>query len=58
VVAAVQQYIGKPPQGSPPEDGVTLAQLGESTAIKCWLIASLEKTLREQTPPSLAVTKE
>jgi len=50
-INAFRQYLGKPPEGSLPGDEAILAQLGEPTAVKRWLVASLEKTLREQVLP-------
>jgi hypothetical protein len=49
-INALRQYLGKPPEGSLPGDEALLARLGDPTEVKRWLVASLEKTLREQTP--------
>jgi hypothetical protein len=50
-INALRHYLGKPPEGSLPADEAVLARLGAPTEVKRWLVASLEKTLREQTPP-------
>ena len=52
VINALRQYLGKPLEGSLSADDATLDQLGSQTQVKRWLVASLEKTLREQTPPA------
>jgi hypothetical protein len=51
-INALRQYLGKPPEGSLPAANAVLAQLGSPTRVKRWLVASLEKTLREQMPPA------
>jgi hypothetical protein len=51
-INALRQYLGKPPEGSLSADSAVLEQLGSQTQVKRWLAASLEKTLREQTPPA------
>ena len=50
-INALRAYLGQPPKGLLPLDDAVLSQLGEPTRAKCWLVASLEKTLREQLPP-------
>jgi len=51
VIDALRAYLGQPPQGSLSPDDAVRAQLGEPNLAKRWLVASLEKTLREQLPP-------
>jgi hypothetical protein len=51
VIDALRAYLGQPPQGSLSPDDAVLARLGEPEPAKRWLVASLEKTLREQVPP-------
>jgi nitrate reductase assembly molybdenum cofactor insertion protein NarJ len=58
VINALRRYLGKPPEGSLPEDKAVLVRIGEPTAVRRWLVASLEKTLREQTPPPYATVNE
>jgi hypothetical protein len=50
-INALRQYLDKPLVSSLPEDKAVWAQLGDPTEVKHWLVASLEKTLREQMPP-------
>lgn len=50
-INALRAYLGQPSKGSLPLDDAVLSQLGEPTRAKRWLVASLEKTLREQLPP-------
>ena len=50
VINALRQYLGRPPEGALPEDEVVPVRFGDLTAVKRWLAASLEKTLREQMP--------
>jgi hypothetical protein len=56
VINALRAYLGQPPQGSLSPDNAVLAQLGERALAKRWLVASLEKTLREQLPPLAELT--
>jgi hypothetical protein len=49
VINALRQYLDKPLIGYLVDEAV-LTRLGDSTKVKTWLVASLEKTLREQTP--------
>jgi hypothetical protein len=51
-INALRAYLGQPAKGSLPLDDAVLSQLGKPTQAKRWLVASLEKTLREQLPPS------
>jgi len=51
VVNELRRYLGKPLAAALPEDKTISVQLGAPTGVKCWLAASLEKTLREQMPP-------
>jgi hypothetical protein len=51
VINALRQYLDKDLEGAVPRDEAVLARFGEPTEVKRWLVASLEKTLREQTPP-------
>jgi hypothetical protein len=51
VVNALRRYLAAPPESSLPADERVLAQLGDSSAVKRWLAASLDVTLRAQMPP-------
>lgn len=49
-INALRAYLGRPPVGPLLLDDIVLSQLGEPNPAKRWLVASLEKTLREQLP--------
>jgi hypothetical protein len=51
-INAFRAYLGRPPVGPLLLDDVVLSQLGAATPVKRWLVASMEKTLREQLPPA------
>lgn len=50
-INALRTYLSQPLTGPLPLDDAVLSRLGKPTQAKRWLVASLEKTLREQLPP-------
>jgi hypothetical protein len=51
-INAFRAYLGQSPEGPLLLDDRVLSQLGEPNPTKRWLVASLEKTLRKQLPPT------